>query len=130
MVNERAEQEFAFVAAQLTTDELDKLDQRVVNGEIEGRWYLSGEYSSLYGCFFGTIAILRNLVKTDYEDSEVVRLKCELTQHDLAHSTFYFTAIEEVLLNTELEYGMTPEMNAGSAWLHGLLSAEIARRQS
>lgn len=126
-----AEEEFAFVAAQLTTDELIELDQRVVNGNINGGWYV--RHGSC-GCFFGSIGLIRGVLGNDTTLSDGYQYRDGLLDGKrddfvLEGSDFpWMTALEKRI--STVSEGDTPETDSDLRWLHGLLAAEIARRQS
>lgn len=127
---ELAEQEFAVVAAQLTDEELNDLNERVVEGMIDGGSFY--DYESECGCFYGSIGILREVFQgyTTNEEGRFYRnglLQNRQVEFKSALATYDSTALEvEILM---LDYGSTPETDERAAWLHGLLSTEIARRQ-
>lgn len=114
-----AEAEFAHVAAQLTTDELTALAQRVSEGRIEGGVYI--DFGC--GCFYGSIGIIRGV---EIEDAIVGRKFRDQFTEDYESAWSKLTPLEARV--SVIETGDTPSTNEASAWLHGLLQAEIARR--
>lgn len=126
---ELAEREFAYVADQLTTDELTELDRRVVEGEIESQTYIREGC----GCFYGTIALLRNPnTSDDGIVEETLQFIGKLVRGgEVTYSgDWYNTALENELFDARISAGDTPATNYASAWLHDLLSIELARRQA
>lgn len=126
-----AAQEFEYVAAQLTDAEIAELDRRVVAGQIISSAYSDFDYEPPCGCIFGTISILRNPTVDEYDMFDVA---IELRDEFLYGSGISANENEggvsplEDAIYRRINHGDTPGDNETSAWLHGLLSAEIARR--
>lgn len=126
-----ATQEFEYVAAQLTDAEIAELDRRVVAGEIISSIYSDFDYNPPCGCIFGTIALLRNSMIDEWDVFDVA---IELRDEFLYGSGISANENEgdvsplEDAIYGRIHYGDTPDNDETSAWLHGLLSAEIARR--
>jgi hypothetical protein len=128
-MNELAEQEFAYVAKKLTTDELIQLDRRVVNGNITGGWYVKNDSC---GCFFGSIGLIRGALGDDttlsggevYRNNLLDGRQLEFVTKEGEFS--WMTDLEKQI--AEVGEGDTPDTAPGLRWLHGLLTAEIARR--
>lgn len=119
-----AEQEFAHVAAQLTTDELLELRDLVELGDIDGGNYIKGEC----GCFYGSIALIRHeLDEARWQDVPAYRNKLLGDKAEAFLSDGDFTVLEDDICHIPL--GDIPEYNTWSAWLHDLITDEIARRQ-
>lgn len=114
-----AEAEFLFVAAQLTTAELEAIDGRVVGGQMDGGAMFMEECL----CFYGTIAELRDIriYRTDLFAVERNRLLGK----DLG--VYRSSPLEKQIMT--INPGDTPATRPASAWLHGLLQAELARRK-
>jgi hypothetical protein len=128
---EAAAQEFAYVAAQLTTDELKALDQRVVNGSIDGETY----YSEDCGCFYGSIGIGRGIINDNTGWIELEEFRDILLENALPDGAQVDVDWETGITPLEdfvyyIERNATPETNSASAWLHEHLVAEIAQRDS
>lgn len=120
------EEEFQFVVAKLTTDELIDLSVRVLQGDIYGNAYIHDGC----GCFYGSIAIIqkRERVYGEPYAGEVVRNELLSSRLSTSLGEWGYTRLEEEVM--DINRGDTPATNQISAWLHRLLVAEIARRQS
>lgn len=125
-MNELAEQELAFVATQLTTEELVELDRRVVAGEITSDDYVVGEC----GCIYGSIGLIRHALNSTstFDQGEKYRDAFLGANRSEFVSDYELSPLEWEV--GDIALSDTPDTHETSAWLHSLLSAEIQRRQS
>lgn len=121
-----AEQEFAHVAAQLSTEELTELDRRAVEGEIDGLHFVNFGC----GCLYGSIGQIRGVLSFNTTVRDGINFRNLVLGEKL--DTYMLPDDNITFLEGEILYiraGDTPADCGLSAWLHSLLSAEIARRQ-
>ena len=114
--------ELICLVAPLCASELEELARRVKNGEIDGHCY----YSEGCGCFYGTIGLMHGESKAMlYNDGDRYRDQL-IGDADTMTNESGITALEEQVY--PIYEGQTPDSNDRSAWLHGLIFSEIARR--